>query len=158
MQSVSAVSDEAVVGRFPPAATFMLFCMFVSSMTKDSMDKNVGEDITESRDYDHSYEGWAEFFDEDPEWASRYNEFAEYVLRRDCEADEGLSRKIRELLIVAFSANGGHVDVCRNHMRKAHDYGATKAEVHQTIQLAAVEGSNVSMLVGAEAMKDVNFD
>lgn len=125
-------------------------------MTKD--DTDVGKDITETRDYEHMYEGWEEFFDEDPEWAERYNEFAEYVLRQDCEPEEGLSRKIRELLIIAFTADGGHVGACANHMLKAHKHGATKKEIHQVIQLAAVEGSNAAMLIGAEAMKDLDLD
>lgn len=124
----------------------------------DDTDEDVGRNITERRNYDHSYAGWEAFFDEDPEWARRYDEFAEYVIRRDCDPEDGLSRKMRELLIVAFSADGGHVDVCENHMRKAHEYGATKAEIHQTVQVAAVEGSNVSMLTGAEAMKDLEVD
>jgi alkylhydroperoxidase/carboxymuconolactone decarboxylase family protein YurZ len=127
-------------------------------MPDDDTESNVGAEITGSRDYDHSYEGWAAFCDADPEWAERYNEFVEYVLRRDCDPEEGLSRKIRELLIVAFAAEGGHVDVCANHMAKASDYGATRAEIHQTIQLAAVEGSNVSMLVGSEAMAGLDLD
>lgn len=127
-------------------------------MLKYTKDTNVGDDITERRNYDHSYEGWAEFFDSDPEWARRYDEFAEYVLRRDCDSEDGLSRKIRKLLIVAFSANGGYVDVCTNHIGKAREHGVTKAEIHQTAQLAAVEGSNTSMLVGAEAMKSAGFD
>lgn len=127
-------------------------------MPEDGTDSDVGREITERREYDHSYDGWEQFFDSDPEWARRYDEFAEYVIRRDCEPEEGLSRKIRELLIVAFAADGGHVDVCRNHVLKAHEHGATEAEIHQTIQLAAVEGSNVSMLVGAEAMEGLDLD
>lgn len=124
----------------------------------DDTDEDVGRDITERRDYDHSYDGWEAFFDEDPEWARRYDEFAEYVIRRDCDSGDGLSRKMRELLIVAFSADGGYVDVCKNHMRKAYEHGATRAEIHQTVQVAAVEGSNVSMLTGAEAMKGLEVD
>ena len=127
-------------------------------MSDDTTDGDIGDEITERRGYDNTYEGWAEFFDAEPEWASRYDEFAEYVLRRDCDPEEGLSRKLRELLVVAFSADGGHVNVCRNHVRKAHEHGATEAEIHQTIQLAAFEGSNAAMLVGAEAMSDVAFD
>ena len=127
-------------------------------MSDDTTDGDVGDDITERRGYDHGYEGWAEFLNEDPEWVSRYDAFAEYILRRDCDPEEGLSRKLRELLVIAFSADGGHVDVCRNHIRKAYEHGATEAEIHQTIQLAAFEGSNAAMLVGAEAMSDVAFD
>lgn len=127
-------------------------------MADDGTEPDVGAEITESRGYDHSYEGWAEFCNADPEWAERYNEFAEYVLRRDCDPEEGLSRKIRELLIVAFAADGGHVDVCSNHMMKAIDCGATMPEIRDTIQLAAVEGSNVSMLTGAAAMEGLDLD
>lgn len=127
-------------------------------MTDDGMDSDVGKNITDSRDYDRSYDGWEAFFDEDPEWAERYNAYAEYVLRRDCDPEEGLSRKIRELLIVAFCADGGHLDACTNHMEKAHEHGATRAEIHQTIQLTAIEGSNASMLVGAEAMKNLDLE
>ena len=99
-------------------------------MPMDDTGEDVGRDITERRDYDHSYDGWEAFFDEDFEWARRYDEFAEYVLRRDCDPEEGLSRKMRELLIVAFSADGGYVNVCENHMRKAYEHGATRAEIH----------------------------
>lgn len=127
-------------------------------MPMDDTGEDVGREITERRTYEHSYEGWEAFFNEDPEWARRYDEFVEYVIRRDCDPENGLSRKMRELLIVAFSADGGHVDVCKNHMRKAREYGATEAEIHQTVQVAAVEGSNVSMLIGAEAMKDLLVD
>jgi alkylhydroperoxidase/carboxymuconolactone decarboxylase family protein YurZ len=127
-------------------------------MADDDTDSNVGAEITESRGYDHSYDGWEEFCNEDPEWAERYNEFVEYVLRQDCDPEDGLSRKIRELLIIAFAADGGHVEICRNHMVKAHEHGATEAEIHQTIQLTAVEGSNASMLVGAEAMEGLDLD
>jgi alkylhydroperoxidase/carboxymuconolactone decarboxylase family protein YurZ len=127
-------------------------------MSDDTADGTVGKDITDGRDYSDPYDGWEAYFDEDPEWAERYNEFAEYVLRRDCDPEDGLSRKIRELLIIAFSADAGHTDICRNHIDKAHEHGATKAEIHQTIQLAAVEGSNASMLVGAEAMQALDLD
>ena len=109
-----------------------------TELNGDDPGSDVGAAITGSRDYDHSYEGWAAFCDADPEWAERYNEFAEYVLRRDCDPAAGLSHKMRELLIVAFAADGGHVDICADHMAKASDYGATTAEIHQIIQMEAV--------------------
>ncbi|MFB6311039.1 MAG: carboxymuconolactone decarboxylase family protein [Salinirussus sp.] len=116
------------------------------------MGENSGDDYLERRDY--TYPGFGAFFDGDPEWAERYDALAEQVLRRDGD----LSRLMRELIIVAFAAADGRVDACVNHMRAAQNHGATREQLHQTIQLAAHVGGAWSMVTGAKALEELNAD
>jgi alkylhydroperoxidase/carboxymuconolactone decarboxylase family protein YurZ len=114
------------------------------------MADDIGEDYVDRRDY--TYPGFAAFFEGDSEWAERYDALAEHVLRQDGE----LSRLTRELIIVAFAASDGRLDACVNHMSAAEQYGATRAQLHQTVQLAAHVGGAWSMVTGAKALEELD--
>lgn len=110
------------------------------------MAEDSGEDYVNRREY--TYPGFAAFFEGDPEWAERYDALAERVLRQDGE----LSRVTRELIIVAFAAADGRVDACVNHMATAEKHGATRTQLHETVQLSAHVGGAWSMVTGAKAL------
>lgn len=112
-------------------------------------ERTPGEEFLEKRDY--SYPGLPEFFDADPEWASRYDDLADLVLR----SDEEMSRKTRELIIVAFAAAKGRKDACKRHISLARDHGASDGELHETIQLASHAGGAWSMTTGAAALAEL---
>lgn len=111
------------------------------------MAEDSGDEYVNRREY--TYPGFGAFFSGDPEWAERYDALAERVLRRDGE----LARLTRELIIVAFAAADGRVDACVNHMRAARTHGATREQLHQTVQLAAHVGGAWSMVTGAKALE-----
>lgn len=101
-------------------------------MTEKSSDSDVGDEYVDRRGYE--YDGMDRVFAADPTWTEMYDEMAEYNLRRDDE--EGLSRKTRELIIVAYGLTQMEVEPVRNHVLEAYEHGATDAEILQTFQLA----------------------
>lgn len=98
---------------------------------------------------EYTYAGIEAFFDSDLEYARRYDDHAAHVIR----SDEGLSRKIRELILVAMACVEGRVDPCINHIRDARAHGATDQEVVRTIQLAGFAGPAWGIKTGSEALQ-----
>lgn len=96
----------------------------------------------------HTYPGIDSFFAAEPEWADEYDDVVERVVRADGE----LSRKNRELIILAYTAITGRADVCQNHIEAAFEHGASSGEVRQTIQLAGHIGGALSLVTGAKAL------
>ncbi|MFC7133269.1 MULTISPECIES: carboxymuconolactone decarboxylase family protein [Salinibaculum] len=103
----------------------------------------------DAREYTH--DGIEEFFDSDLAYAAKYDALAGHVIR----SDDGLSRKTRELILIALACAEDKVDPCADHIRDALNHGATDDEVVKTIQLAGLAGSAWGIKTGSEALKRV---
>jgi alkylhydroperoxidase/carboxymuconolactone decarboxylase family protein YurZ len=90
------------------------------------------------------------------EWVAR--EDPEYVRARQplsaLSIGEGkeLSVKYREMVIIGILAFRGRQDGVLTHMRRAIEHGATKRELLEAIQSAAVPGGGPTFSAGAQAL------
>jgi alkylhydroperoxidase/carboxymuconolactone decarboxylase family protein YurZ len=90
------------------------------------------------------------------DWVAR--EDPEYVRARAplsaLSIGEGkeLSVKYREMVIIAILAFRGRQEGCVAHMRRAIEHGATKRELLEAIQSAAVPGGGPTFSTGVQAL------
>ena len=112
----------------------------------DDQHKSV-EAMMEERTY--TYPGFAEFLSADAAYADRYDSLVEYVLRNDTEA---FPRKTRELVAIAVTAVGGHVDPCSNHIEDARRHGATEEEIRGAIHVAGIFEGATTIVTGGAAL------
>ena len=102
---------------------------------------------------EHGY--WNEELDAlaqaDPRYLGAYDQLLRVASRRG-----SLTARHRELICVAVSAQVTYLNPVhtRHHLRQARDFGATEAEVVETLQLAASLGVH-SMLVGVPIAHEV---
>jgi len=91
---------------------------------------------------------------EDPEYARARQPISALSI------DEGkeLSVKYREMVIIGILAFRGRVDGIVAHMRRAIDHGATKRELLEAIQSAAVPGGGPTLSAGVQAMMQLDED
>lgn len=118
----------------------------------DNDDKFV-EEMLNARTYGDNHPGLAELWEADPEYSRRFDQMAEYVIRRD----DALSRKQRELFIAGWAATAYHVEICKNHIGDALEHGASHGELLQTFQLAAHVGGAPSLTIAGEALSDLGI-
>ena len=94
------------------------------------------------------------------EWVAR--EDPEYVAARQplsqLSVGEGkaLSIKHREMVIIGILAFRGRKEGVIAHMRRAIDHGATKRELLESIQSAAVPGGGPTFSTGAQALMELD--
>jgi alkylhydroperoxidase/carboxymuconolactone decarboxylase family protein YurZ len=94
------------------------------------------------------------------EWVAR--EDPEYVKARQplsaLSIGEGkeLSVKYREMVIIGILAFRGRKEGVIAHMRRAIDHGATKRELLEAIQSAAVPGGGPTFSTGAQALMELD--
>ena len=94
------------------------------------------------------------------EWMAR--EDPEYVAARQplsqLSVGEGkaLSIKYREMVIIGILAFRGRKNGVIAHMRRAIEHGATKRELLEAIQSAAVPGGGPCFSTGAEALMELD--
>jgi len=94
------------------------------------------------------------------EWVAR--EDPEYVKARQplsaLSIGEGkeLSVKHREMVIIGILAFRGRKEGVIAHMRRAIDHGATKRELLEAIQSAAVPGGGPTFSTGAQALMELD--
>lgn len=94
------------------------------------------------------------------EWVAR--EDPEYVRARQplsaLSIGEGkeLSVKHREMVIIGILAFRGRKEGVLAHMRRAIDHGATKRELLEAIQSAAVPGGGPTFSTGAQALMELD--
>jgi alkylhydroperoxidase/carboxymuconolactone decarboxylase family protein YurZ len=94
------------------------------------------------------------------EWVAR--EDPEYVKARPplsaLSIGEGkeLSVKYREMVIIGILAFRGRKEGVIAHMRRAIDHGATKRELLEAIQSAAVPGGGPTFSPGAQALMELD--
>src|SRR4026209_2873044 len=90
------------------------------------------------------------------EWVAR--EDPEYVRARQplsaLSIGEGkeLSVKYREMVIIGILGFRGRAEGCVAHMRRAIQHGATKRELLESIQSAAVPGGGPTFSTGVQAL------
>ena len=66
-----------------------------------------------------------------------------------------LSIKYKEMVIVGILAFRGHQDGCVAHMRRAIEHGATRRELLEAIQAAAVPGGGPTLSTGVQALMEL---
>jgi alkylhydroperoxidase/carboxymuconolactone decarboxylase family protein YurZ len=97
--------------------------------------EEIKADFTEKRGY------WNPFWDEmlwlDPEFFAAYTQFSSVPW-----VSGTLEPKVKELIYTAFDVSATHLYVSglRQHIRNALDYGATREEILEVIELASVIG------------------
>ena len=69
-----------------------------------------------------------------------------------------LAIKYREMVIVGILAFRGREDGCVAHMRRAIQHGATKRELLEAIQSAAVPGGGPTLSTGVQALMELERD
>ena len=96
------------------------------------------------------------------EWVAR--EDPEYVKARqplsDLSIGEGkaLSIKYREMVIIGILAYRGRQEGIVAHMRRAVQYGATKRELLEVVQSAAVPGGGPTFSAGVQALMQLDAE
>jgi alkylhydroperoxidase/carboxymuconolactone decarboxylase family protein YurZ len=94
------------------------------------------------------------------DWVAR--EDPEYVAARgplsQLSVGEGkaLSIKYREMVIIGILAYRGRKEGVVTHMRRAIDHGATKRELLEAIESAAVPGGGPCFSTGVEALMELD--
>jgi alkylhydroperoxidase/carboxymuconolactone decarboxylase family protein YurZ len=94
------------------------------------------------------------------DWVAR--EDPEYVAARGplsaLSVGEGkaLSVKVKEMVIIGILAHRGRKDGCVAHMRRAIEHGATKRELLEAIQAAAIPGGGPCFSTGIEALMEID--
>ena len=93
------------------------------------------------REFEEKRGYWNPFWDEmlwlDPEFFAAYTQFSSVPW-----VSGTLEPKVKELIYTAFDVSATHLYVSglRQHIRNALDYGATREEVLEVIELASVIG------------------
>jgi AhpD family alkylhydroperoxidase len=110
----------------------------------------------QSEDFDNPY-GYSEM-----DWAAQLDPAyaaARAEVRRLSVGDDGtLSVKVKELIVLGVLASRGLQYGVAAHMRRAVEYGATKAELFEAIKAAAVPGGGVAYSVGVRALQELEQD
>lgn len=101
------------------------------------------------KDRGYLYPEWEFVAKHDPDFMERYNAFYREALAKD----EGLAVKYRELVALGILAfRGVSEDALVNHIRRAYQHGATRAEVLGALEATAVPGGAVTFLNGLRAL------
>src|SRR5213596_2556900 len=99
-----------------------------------------------------------------PFWDWMAKEDPEYVRARGplsaLSVGEGkeLSIKNREMVIIGILAYRGREDGVVTHMRRAVEHGATKRELLEAIQAAAVPGGGPTLSAGVKAIMQLEVE
>ena len=96
----------------------------------------------------YGYPFWDWVAREDPEYVAARQPLSELSIG----AGKELSIKHREMVIIGILAFRGRQDGVMAHMRRAIQHGATKRELLEAIQSAAVPGGGPTFSTGAQAL------
>src|SRR3989454_7890357 len=98
---------------------------------------------------------WADWLArEDPQYATARQPVSELSVGEGKE----LSIKHREMVIIGILAFRGREEGVVTHMRRAIQHGATKRELLEAIQSAAVPGGGPTFSTGVQALMQVERD
>src|SRR5256885_15566062 len=98
---------------------------------------------------------WADWLArEDPQYATARQPVSELSVGEGKE----LSIKHREMVIIGILAYRGREDGVVTHMRRAIQHGATKRELLEAIESAAVPGGGPTFSTGAQALMQIDRD
>jgi alkylhydroperoxidase/carboxymuconolactone decarboxylase family protein YurZ len=101
---------------------------------------------TASSPYGYPWSDW--LAREDPEYAAARQPVSALSVGEGKE----LSVKHREMVIIGILAFRGRQDGVDAHMRRAIDHGATKRELLEAVQAAAVHGGGPTLSAGVQAL------
>ena len=106
------------------------------------------------RERGYLYPEWELIAREAPDFVTAYNE----LYRRALADGAGLPVKYRELVALAILAFRGEAAGLVNHIRRAFEHGATRAEVLGAIQATIVPGGALTFLNGLRALAAVDAE
>jgi alkylhydroperoxidase/carboxymuconolactone decarboxylase family protein YurZ len=99
----------------------------------------------------YGYPFWEWVAKEDPEYVKARQPLSVLSIGEGKE----LSVKYREMVIIGILAFRGRKEGVIAHMRRAIDHGATKRELLEAIQSAAVPGGGPTFSTGAQALMEL---
>ena len=102
----------------------------------------------------YGYPFWDWVAREDPEYVKARQPLSELSVGEGKE----LSIKHREMVIIGILAFRGREDGVVAHMRRALQHGATKRELLEAIQSAAVPGGGPTFSTGVQALMKLDRD
>ena len=98
---------------------------------------------------------WAEWLArEDPAYAAARGPLSALSVGNGKE----LSIKYREMVIIGILAFRGRDDGVVTHMRRAIEHGATKRELLEAVQAAAVPGGGPTLASGVQALMELDAE
>ena len=100
----------------------------------------------------YGYAFWEWVAREDPEYVKARQPLSALSIGEGTE----LSVKYREMVIIGILAFRGRKEGVIAHMRRAIDHGATKRELLEAIQSAAVPGGGPTFSTGAQALMELD--
>jgi alkylhydroperoxidase/carboxymuconolactone decarboxylase family protein YurZ len=100
----------------------------------------------------YGYKFWDWLAAEDPEYVKARQPITALSVNDGRE----LSVKYREMVIIGILAYRGREDGVVAHMRRAIDHGATKRELLEAIQSAAVPGGGPTLSIGVQALAQLD--
>jgi alkylhydroperoxidase/carboxymuconolactone decarboxylase family protein YurZ len=100
----------------------------------------------------YGYAFWEWVAQEDPEYVKARQPLSALSIGEGKE----LSVKHREMVIIGILAFRGRKEGVIAHMRRAIDHGATKRELLEAIQSAAVPGGGPTFSTGAQALMELD--
>jgi alkylhydroperoxidase/carboxymuconolactone decarboxylase family protein YurZ len=100
----------------------------------------------------YGYPYWDWVAREDPEYVAARQPLSELSVGEGKE----LSVKYREMVIIGILAFRGRKEGVVAHMRRAVDHGATKRELLEAIQSAAVPGGGPTFSTGVQALMELD--
>ena len=106
-------------------------------------------DVHAASPYGYAHTDW--LAKEDPEYVRARQPLSELSLGEGKE----LSVKYREMVIIGILAFRGRQDGIVAHMRRAIQHGATKRELLEAIQAAAVPGGGPTLSAGVMALMEL---
>jgi len=100
----------------------------------------------------YGYPFWEWVAKEDPEYVRARQPLSQLSIGEGKE----LSVKYREMVIIGILAFRGRKEGVLAHMRRAIEHGATKRELLEAIQSAAVPGGGPTFSTGAQALMELD--
>ena len=100
----------------------------------------------------YGYPFWEWVEREDPEYVAARRPLSELSIGEG----KALTIKYREMVIIGILAFRGRKEGVIAHMRRAIDHGATKRELLEAIQSAAVPGGGPTFSTGAQALMELD--
>ena len=101
------------------------------------------------KDRGYIYPEWELVAREDPDFMASYNQYYRDALSRDA----GLSIKYREMVALGILCyRGASQDALVNHIKRAMEHGATRAEILGALEAAAIPGGAPTFLTGVRAL------
>jgi len=100
----------------------------------------------------YGYPFWDWVAKEDPDYIAARQPMSELSFGEGKE----LSIKHKEMVIIGILAFRGRKDGCVAHMKRAIQHGATKRELLEAMQAAAVPGGGPAFSTGVEALMELD--